>query len=188
MQRILITVIVIAVALGLAGCGGTTSSPSGQKKEDGSRQSNYDRLVENQPAHSMSYSPTRATKNFWIDTWNKKGKLSYVYLMNSSGNVFGYFVFKGLPVSYCTSLIPPYQIKRGDGGSNGGYQYNVVPGPSVDGTYASSSNCSEFYGKDATSGAYMEYSVGMGINQLVFDQPMSQYGAADPLGDAKVKR
>lgn len=184
MRRILITVIVIAVAFGLTGCGG--SDKSGQKKEDNSRQSNYDRLVQKQPAHTMNYSPTRATKNFWIDTWGKKGKLAYVYLMNASSDVFGYYVLKGLPVSYCVSLVPPVREWKVEGDSSG-TKGELGPAPSVDGTYASSSNCLEFYGKDATSGAYMEYSIGMGINQLIFDQPMSQFGAAKPLGDAKIK-
>lgn len=186
MKKIATILVALATAFALSGCIEEEPKSDGQQKENKSRQSNYDRLVNAQPAETMNYSPTRETKNFWIRTWNEENKLSYVYLMNGQGEVFGYFILEGLPVSYCTSLIPPYQIKRGDGGSNGGYQYNVVPGPSVDGTYSSGSNCNAFYGKDATSGAYIEYTVGMGINALVFDQPMPQYGAATPLGDSKV--
>lgn len=161
------------------------SSGSGQEKENKSRQSNYDKLTSAQPAHSMSYSPTRNTKNFWIDTWNQKGKLAYVYLLNNAGVAFGYFITEGLPVSYCTSLVVPYQFKQGDQGDyNGDF---VVPGPSIDGTYSSASNCMEYYGKDAVSGAYVEYSVGQGINALIFDQAMPQYGDAKPLGDASLQ-
>lgn len=158
---------------------------SGQEKENKSRQSNYEKLTDSQPAHSMSFSPTRATKNFWIDTWNQKGKLAYVYLLNNAGAAFGYFITEGLPVSYCTSLVVPYQFKQGDQGDyNGDF---VVPGPSIDGTFSSASNCSEYYGKDAVSGAYVEYSVGQGINALIFDQAMPQYGDAKPLGDASLQ-
>lgn len=178
-------VLAVALSFGLVtACSSDPQKTSGQKQDNDSRQSNYDRLVRNQPAATMDYSPTRATKNFWIETWGEKGKLSYVYLMNGQGEVFGYFVLEGLPVSYCTGLIPPYQLVRGD--ASEGDQDFVVPGPSVDGTYSSGSNCSAFYGKDATSGSYIEYTVGMGINALIFDQPMPQYGAAEPLGDAKV--
>lgn len=184
-MRRMITAVVAAIALVFTVSACTqegSDTPKGQAAENQNRQSNYERLVEAQPAHSMEYSPTRATKNFWIDVWGEKGKLSYVYLLNNSGEAFGYFIFEGLPVSYCTSLIPPYQKTDLDVGEFGGE--TIVPGPSIDGTFSSSSNCSAFYGKDATSGAYMEYTVGQGINALIFDQPMSQFGAAEPLGDA----
>lgn len=179
-----ITLTVVAVFTFSACTDGT--EPSGQKAEDKNRQSNYERLVRNQPAHSMDYSPTRETKNFWVDTWNKPGKLAYVYMRAADSHVFGYYVFVGLPVSYCTSLVVPYQFADaapGDGDST----RITVPGPSIDGTFSSSSNCNEFYGKDAVSGSYVEYSIGMGINQQLSDQPLPQYGDADPLASATVQ-
>lgn len=183
MRRILsIIAVAIVAALALSACT-SESNPTGQQKENKSRQSNYNRLIENQPAHSMDFSPTRETKNFWIDTWGEKGKLAYVYLLNGDGKAFGYYVFEGLPVSYCTGLIPPYQLIDTPGdGSN--VKDQLVPAPSIDGTFSSGSNCNKYYGKDATSGTYMEYSVGMGINDLIYDQPMGQFGAAEPLGKA----
>lgn len=177
MRKLIIATIAAASLVGLTAC---NEEPSATKSENKARLATYSKLVKAQPAHSMDYSPTRATKNFWIDTWGHKGKVSYVYLMDSSSNVFGYFVLDGLPVSYCTSLIPPYRID--DGGSN----TVVVPGPSVDGTYASAANCNVYYGKDAVTGSYVEYTSGMGINALVFDQPMPQYGDAKPLGPGRI--
>ncbi len=156
-------------------------------KESASRNSNYDRLVANQPAHTGDYSPTRETKNFWIDTWMKKpGKLSYVYIQNAQGQ-YGYYILKGLPVSYCVSLLPP-ETKQGlDLGEYGGE--TMVQGPSMDGTYSSSSNCNTMYGKDAESGAYLEWTVGMNQSYFLYDQPMDlpQYKNATPLGEAKLK-
>lgn len=166
----------------LIGCDEVAADP--QEKENHSRQSGYKALVNQQPAHKMSYSPTRATKNFWVDTWNKKGKLSYVYLLNANGDTIGYYVLVGLPVSYCTSLIPPYQIKEQWGND---VQDLIVPGPSVDGTFSSASNCNVFYGRDATNGAYIEYTTGQGINALVYDQPLPRFKTAQPLGFAEVK-
>ncbi|MDR0955646.1 MAG: hypothetical protein LBM73_00800 [Candidatus Nomurabacteria bacterium] len=188
-RKPLTIVLALAVALGvgvsLSACsdGGSSSADSGQQADNATRQSNYDKLVKSQPAHTMDYSPTRATKNFWIDTWSTPGKLSYVYLMDSTGNVIGYYVFKGLPVSYCTSLVPPYQVKtyyNGDGGDNP----LAVSAPSVDGTYSSSANCSTMYGEDATTGTYIEYTVGLGINALVYSEPMplQNQDKARPLG------
>lgn len=169
----------VGVAAGLAVLlGASTCEESGQAQENTSRQGNYDRLVEAQPAQSMNFSPTRETKNFWIETWDEPGKVAYVYMQNANGDITGYYVFEGLPVSYCTSLIPPYQI---DSSGNGKV---VIPAPSIDGTFASSSNCNAFYGKDAVTGGYMEYTVGMGNNPMIFDQPVQRQAFAEsqPLG------
>jgi hypothetical protein len=182
-------VALVALPFSLTACGGDSHAPpAAQKQEDQSREDTYTKLIATQPVHSMPYSPTRATKNFWIDTWGSKGKVAYVYLRDSQSNVFGYYVLDGLPVSYCTSIIPPYRVETFDGGTDGATVPLLVPGPSVDGTYASSSNCSEFYGKDAVTGAYVEYSVGLGINQQISDQPLPQYGDAQPLGPGTIAK
>src|SRR3546814_18270023 len=71
-------------------------------------------------AHTGTYSPTRETKNFWIDTWMKKpGKKSYVYIQNANGQ-YGYYILKGLPVTYCVGLLPPEVKQRGDLGQYDG--------------------------------------------------------------------
>lgn len=164
-------------------CGGTDNSA--QQQEDKNRQNNYKTLTERQPAGTMGYSPTRETKNFWIKTWGQKGKKSYVYLFSNDGKVLGYYVLDGLPVNYCTSLIPPYQFVDPPG--DGDPQLFMVPGPSVDGTFNSGSDCNTFYGKDAVSGAYIQYTAGLGLNPLLYDQPLSPgiVGDAPNLGNVK---
>ena len=187
-MKTLITAIVatVIVVLGFSACSAGTSAPAtGAKAENSARLSTYDQLVKNQPAHTGTYSPTRATKNFWIDTWMKTpNKLAYIYMQNSTGQVYGYYITVGLPVSYCTGLVPPYTFVRTDGGEYN--QDTEVPAPSVDGTYSSASNCNEFYGKDAVSGAYIEYFAGLGNNPMISDQPLPQYGDAQPLAKATV--
>ena len=183
------TVAVALAAVGIVGLSacegdGDKSSRGKEKKAAGS---NYDRLVANQPAHTGTYSPTRDTKNFWIDTWMKKpGKKSYVYIQNANGE-YGYFIFKGLPVSYCVSLLPPEVKARGDLGQYDGDM--VVQGPSMDGTYSSSSNCNTMYGVDAETGAYVEFSIGMNQSYFLYDQPLDlpQYKSAKPLGPSTIK-
>ncbi len=184
------TIAAVCVALGIGGLSACTSdSPSsGSKKEAESRDDTYNRLVANQPAHTGDYSPTRETKNFWIDTWMKKpGKLSYVYVQNANGK-YGYYILKGLPVSYCVSLVPTQKGSRVNLGSDGSGAV-VLQQPSVDGTYSSASNCNVMYGKDAETGAYLEWSVGMNQSYFLYDQPMDlpQYKDATPLGEAKIK-
>lgn len=164
---------VILAALALAACGGSTGS-SGQTSEGNTQQSNYDRLVSQDPAHTMKVSPTRKTINRWIDTWGKDpNKLAYVYLQNANGDMIGYYVLKGLPVSYCTSLTPNYKIYDGSGSDGGG---NLsLPAPSIDGVYYSGGECNTYYGFDATTGAYIEYTAGLGINVLIYDQPLPNH-------------
>lgn len=143
------------------------------------RNASHDVMQENQPAQNMEYSPTRETINFWVDTWDEPGKLAYVYLQNPDGELLGYYVLEGLPVSYCAQISPNYQIE-------GSGNRVVTPAPANDGAYYGEGNCDTYYGKDATTGAYVEYTAGMGINVLLFDQPLEQYNGADPLGPTSV--
>lgn len=180
--------VTIAVIGGTAStCGGETDKPTARTSETKKVDNNYDRLVANQPAHQGNYSPTRETKNFWIDTWMKDPKkLSYVYIQNANGDV-GYFVLKGLPVTYCVSLLPPEKYNRYDMGEDGSAGL-LLKAPSMDGTYSSNTNCNSYYGQDAVTGAYVEFSVGQNQSYFLFDKPMSlpQYKDAKPLGPATV--
>lgn len=173
------------LALTLTAC---EDGGEGQAAETKTQQTNYNRLVKDQPAHTMAYSSTRATVNGWIDTWGQEGKLSYVYLQNAEGKITGYYVLKGLPVSYCVSLTPNYTFvgTPDDGASDKNQQ---VPAPSIDGVYYSGGQCNTYYGFDATSGAYVEYTVGLGINVLLYDQPLppQKVGDAVALGETEAR-
>ncbi|MFJ2007047.1 hypothetical protein [Streptomyces chartreusis] len=175
-----------SLAIGLTACDDTQESNS-RKSESKARNSSYDQLVARQPAHTGSYSPTRETKNFWIDTWMKSpNKLSYVYIQNANGE-YGYFILKGLPVTYCVSLLPPEVKTPADFGDTTGDL--LVQGPSMDGTYSSGSNCNAYYGKDATTGAYVEFSVGQNQSYFLYDQPLDlpQFKGARPMGPSRIE-
>lgn len=172
LSRTPVLLIAALLVFGLVAC---TSEPSAQDNEADTRQSNYEKLVANQPAKKMNYTPTRETVNFWIDTWDEPGKLSFVYLLAANGQLVGYYVFEGLPVSYCVSLAPNYEI---DSSTNGKV---VVPAPAMDGVYYSEAPCDTYYGKDATTGSYLEYSAGQGINPLVYEEPLPRQDV-EPLG------
>lgn len=160
------------VALGLAVVGGfaagcNTGGNDGAKSESQTQTSNYNRLVATDPAHTMQYSPTRNTINFWIDTWGRSPNAkSYVYIQDGNGKLTNHYVFVGLPVSYCAALTPTQHESYNDNGNV------VLNNPSIDGVYYSGGQCNEYYGKDATTGAYVEYSIGLTQNQLVFSQPL----------------
>jgi hypothetical protein len=166
-------VLSVVVVAALAAC---TSENDTAKNERSIRNNGYARLAQQQPAHAMDYSPSRDTINFWIDTWGKPGKLSYVYLLASNGQMIGYYVFKGLPVSYCAALTPTYDVVKDS--SNWAFP---VPAPGVDGVYYSGGQCSAYYGKDATTNSYIEYTVGQGISALIYERPLPRQDV-EPLG------
>jgi hypothetical protein len=157
-----------------------TSENDTAKTERNVRASGYARLAAQQPAHTMDYSPSRDTINFWIDTWGKPNKLSYVYLLASNGQMIGYYVFKGLPVSYCAALTPTYDIYRRNDA------LLSLPAPGVDGVYYSGGQCTAYYGKDATTNSYIEYTTGQGISALVYERPLPRQDV-EPLGFTVIK-
>lgn len=161
---------VMALTLGLTAC---DEGDKGTRSESQIRDSSYAQLAKGQPAHGMKYSPTRDSINFWIDTWDEPGKLSYVYLQASNGELLGYYILKGLPVSYCASLTPTYQfVGTPEDGSS--VKDQQVPAPSVDGVYYGNSGalCGTYYGRDASTNSYIEYTVGQGQNVLLYERPL----------------
>lgn len=184
MRKLIIGVAAVAVTLILtASSCGDDGSP--QASESQTQQRNYEYLTGAQPALEAEYSPTRATINFWIETWGQApGKLSYVYFLASNGQMVGYYIFEGLPVNYCASLTPTYRWEDQPGdGSNAKQQ---VPAPAMDGVFYSGGQCNTFYGKDAVSGSYIEYTPGAGLTPLLYDQPLPRQDV-EPLGVATIE-
>ncbi|MER7406019.1 hypothetical protein ABT373_26890 [Streptomyces sp. NPDC000070] len=173
----LATVVALVVGLALTSC-----TDSSQDKENKAKQENYDHLVAQQPAGRMEYSPTREAINQWIKTWGKRGKLSYVYIQNANGE-YGYFIMKGLPVPRCKMLTPTEKVESSSHG------VAVLAQPGMDGTYTTGSTCNAYYGFDATTGTYMEFTVGTNQSFFLFDKPMTmpEYASAKQLGPTSVK-
>lgn len=171
MRKLRTTAIVATIAVAaLLTMGSSCEDNSGQAKDGKARQVGFDALQAKQPATYMEYSPTRNGIKFFADKWGKDpNKLSYAYLLNMNGDVIGYYVLKGLPISYCAQMLPP-QVR-----DNGGASTIVVPAPGVDGAYYSgNSGCTQYYGIDATTNSYIEFSVGGGISFLVHEQPIGR--------------
>jgi hypothetical protein len=183
LKFLLVPVLAIGLLMALSACDEENASIASESKV---RSTSYDTLVRNQPAKSMNYSSTRETINFWIDTWNKKGKLAYVYLQAANGQLIGYYVTKGLPVSYCAALTPTWQYEDTpeDGSS---VKDQRVPAPSVDGVYYSGGNCNTFYARDASTGQYIEYTAGNGINPLIYESPLPRQNV-EPLGFTTIEK
>lgn len=181
-KRVLIIGAALGVLLTLTAGSCSSGETDAQAQENDRKLEAYDRLVAAQPADSVRYSPTRETINFWINTWGQEpGKLSYVYLLASNGQMVGYFIFEGLPVSYCAELTPNFDTR-----TNGADGITTVPAPAMDGAYYSGGQCAAYYGKDAQSGSYMEYTIGNGISALVYEQPLPRQDV-EPLGVATIE-
>lgn len=154
--------------------------PTAADRDAATKMGAYERLQRNQPALEMEYSPARNTINKWTEQWGVPGKLSYVYLLSAgTGAPIGYYVFEGLPVSYCTTQTPPYQLEGSSSGS-----LVSVPSPGVDGTYGSSFGCNQFFGVEAQTGAILEFG-GDGIAYLLSESPLQLQ--APPLATATVE-
>jgi hypothetical protein len=158
--------------------GACGSDGNGQASETKTQQSGYDKLVAEQPAHTMPYSPSRDTINGWIDTWGVKGQLAFTYILNANGEKIGYYVFQGPPVTYCAALTPNYKIHYD---SNGNF---TTPAPGIDGVFYSGGQCSDYIGKDATTGNIIDFTVGNGQNFITATQPL--YLNVPPLGYTKI--
>lgn len=170
-----------AMAAGLTAC----TDDDTKDKETKAKLAAYERLVAGQPSETMDYSPTREALNKWVTTWGKggaKAKLSYIYLQNGKGE-YGYFVMKGLPVPRCKMLTSNTQVV----GSNQNLVNSEIPG--MDGTYTASGTCGTYFGYDATTNAYMEFTVGLNQTYFLFDAPMTlpEFASAKPLGMTTIK-
>lgn len=171
----------------LTGC---TDDPkaSSLETENKVQDDSYNALVKAEPAHVMTNPTTRETINFWIDTWNKPGALSYNYLATAEGGtyeVLGYYILKGLPVSYCTSLTPSYDLIDVNGDGDGVADFEV-DATGVDGVYYGEGGCDRYYGEDATTGQYVEYTVPMNMQVRTSNQPLDNVQGAVPLGPSDV--
>lgn len=167
MRGVLIGLVMVTTVLMVACDDSSEAETSERKVQDG----NYERLVEMEPAKEVTNAKTRETVNFFTETWNEEGQLAYVYLQNSDGDMIGYYVLDGPPVSMCTALTSPDKVR------GGAEARVVVQAPGIDGVYRSDEDCSRYYGKDASTGSYVEFTVGMGINMLLYTEPLSNTGA-----------
>lgn len=158
--------------------------PTSAQKAASARNQGVDQIRANQPVHTMPYSPTLDNINAWVDRWGKKGAVSYVYMQRQDGTFAGYYVMRGLPVSYCVSGSPTYDfIGTPNDGSDA--QDQQVPAPGLDGAYYGGSGaCNRYYGFDAVSGQYLEYTDGFVLTAVLSDQPLAMSKQPHPYGSS----
>lgn len=175
----LLTLFVVATG---ESCSDNSQGGKATSNERLTQQNNYAKLVAAQPSHTMQYSATRETINFWIDTWKSPGKLSYVYLQAANGQLTGYYILKGLPVSMCASQTPTYTFV------NAHDNWWDEPAPSIDGVfYGGQGSCNRYYGRDASNNAYVDFTAGGGAQDMqIYDRPLPRQDV-EPLAFATIK-
>lgn len=174
--RYVILAVLAALVLFMSAC-----EPS-KNKDEQTRDRNLKGMIDKQPAVGMDYSPTRENMIKWADKWEEQGKLAYVYFFYANGQPAGYFIFEGLPTSYCASLTPP--VTTTDNDKENGYSTEglvTFPAPALDGAYYSGSGCNQFYGYEAGTGNYFEFSEGGSFNYFLSESPLTNL-KMNPIG------
>ena len=162
-------------------CSGEEEGNATQEAQK-SRSQGVSDLRKNQKVKTMKYSPTLNNVNRWAETWGKEGKVSYVYMQRQDGTFAGYYVLDGLPVNYCTSGAPTYDWENRD--SDTGSSDSIVPAPASDGAYYGGCDASRYYGFDAVTGQYIEYTDGMVLTAVLSDQPLTLDKQPTPYGSS----
>lgn len=158
--------IALAVTAGANGCS-TETSPRAEAEQQ--REAGTEQVAKKQPVTPMTWSPTRDTINRWAQTWGQEGKVSYVYMQRADGEFAGYYVLAGLPVNYCVSATPTEELVGGPSRTGG---MATLTAPALDAAYYGGCDASRYYGFDAVSGQYIEYTDGFVLTAVLSDSPL----------------
>ncbi len=163
-------ILLVMALIGLTALTASSCEATSPLKEEQERQNQaYDQMIEGQPALIPEYSSDRENINFWVETWGMEpGKAAYVYLLTPEGKFIGYYVMEGLPTSKCKMATPTWDFDKPSGWDT----EFLVPAPGLSGTYGSGAGeCNTYYGKDYSSGSYMEFTVNE-MTMMTFAQPL----------------
>jgi len=163
-------------------CGGGDEE-SATEKDTQVRQDATDAKVENQPYRDGPWSPNLETSNFYADTWyHEQGKLAYTYVFSLTGEAFGYYITVGPMLTNCATANQPYKKESIDTGDFTGE--TIVPERGSDGLYYSGGQCDTYYGRDAISGAYVEFT---DLSFSTSDQPLPAFSNAKAIGPTSIE-
>jgi hypothetical protein len=168
----------VAAVLTLSACDDGSNATQSQDAQTSSAATS--RMIQNQPVQAGAYSPTRATINAWVQTWESgPGKRYYAYFY-VNGQPIGYYVLTGPPVSYAAGATSPFHIECPGSDGNACQQ---MPNPGQDAAFANAGTGQfQFYGQDATTHRMLEWG-GVGMTYFGSDKPLPI--PAPPLGDTK---
>jgi hypothetical protein len=117
---VFMAVTVCVMALTVESCYGDPSLDMQRKAEEVNR-----RVAAADDVPGVTFFLERETQGGWTRYWDKPNTLSYLYIV-SYGQVLGYYVCMGKPVSTRSYLIPEYEYHL---------DYPPRQRPALDGTY-----------------------------------------------------
>src|SRR5688500_6318635 len=109
-----IALVLIGLVLFAGSCEEDEGQRQAQTADAGRRQASVESQVAKQTDATTDYPPTGATINCGIVTWDEPGKLACVYLQAANGQLLGYHILEGPPVSMCASITPTYDFVDAD--------------------------------------------------------------------------
>tara|TARA_B100000929_G_scaffold290599_1_gene284871 strand:+ start:32489 stop:33004 length:516 start_codon:yes stop_codon:yes gene_type:complete len=155
--------IIILSLFAVTACKGGQST---SQKQEQTRTEVLNRADAAVPTPVISNFIARKTVAEYMRRMDQPNKLFYIYIVADTGNIIGYYVSRGKPVSSCLNMTPP---DRGDYYRNGGVINRVAP--SLNGLYnAGGGACNSTYFFDAETDALVEIS---GLNLFTADQPLN---------------
>lgn len=156
------TLTYILAALSLLIIMGQSSCESRSRADRDRQEQIVDRARSQNPIPDLQHSQTYDSVVKWLRRWDSPDKVSYVYILADNGQIIGYYVAQGRPVSTCTFLTNP-QTEYGSSGRV------ALPAPALDGTYYGNCGESSVFFFTAETDAFIEVG---GLNYFVTDQPL----------------
>jgi hypothetical protein len=178
MKKVILPVL---LALVLAGC--TTASQTqppqeSYKSESQQMEENQNKVTTAVPIPQIDTSEERKNVAKRAELFNSESKISYIYLVSSTGRVMAFYSVKGKVSSLRSYMAPMEKLVNADGekcsrsDENGGMAGNSdnhscypVEAPDIDGTYGENVDGVFFF---TTEGAYVEWNG----EYLMSDQPL----------------
>jgi ABC-type Fe3+-hydroxamate transport system substrate-binding protein len=172
---ILLIAALAALAVLVAGCGGTSSNggPSAAKQAADAikqRTQSYEKAKAQTPTPNITNFPRRKTLADAVVRQSLPNHPWYVYVLGQNGNIVNYFVAKSVPVNDCDYLSNDTEIvSAGDNGNDGSAGVVTIPAPDLEGIYQSGSGCNTLTFFDLGTNAEVQVTA---IGSYITDRPL----------------
>lgn len=176
-----ITILILIVLFLVAGCETKRYEGQGetQKSEAKFSEQQQARLLKAHPQPVMNYSLERANLTDRLERFNDPNKVSYIYLLSDTGQIYAFLPIKGKVSSVNSKMSTGEQIVddpfywNNDGGGQ------VVESPQEDGSYGTNGDAIFFFSADGT---YFEWNGKYLLADRPFqlsEQPLLIYNASE---------
>lgn len=181
MKMLRISLLLIVIFVLLAGCQTKQYEGQGktQKAEAKFSEDQQSRLLNAHPQPVLNYSLERVNLTERLNRFNDPNKVSYIYLLSDTGQIYAFLPIKGKVSSVNSKMSTGEQIVddpfywNNDGGGQ------VVESPQEDGSYGTNGDAIFFFG---AGGTYFEWNGKYLLADRPFqlsEQPLLIYNASE---------